>query len=754
MRRNLPLLTTLATLAFALAAPAAQAVVAPPQILASWVTTVSASSANLRAEINPRELPTSYRFEYTTEADFLANEFDNALRVPAGPEAQIASGDSPVAVVQHPNGLELDTAYRFRVVATNSEDEVVGPTRSLRTDESTPVFSLPDNRRWEMVSPTEKNGGEIQGFGAVFAGGVLQAAVQGGAVTYTSTSSFGAPPGSPGASQYVSTRSGSSWTTDNVTTPMLSGSYPESPTSGVPFQLFSDALDGGLVSNGRRCRSSAPEACPVENPPLPGSGAEAGYRNYYVRSSDGSYHAVLTSADISDLQLGPAGFEVAFAGATPDLGHIVISTCAALTQGSTEVPGSPGECNEAKQNLYEKSGSELRQINTTPGAALAAQGRAISTDGSRVYWTNGANLYLREGAVNKQVDESKGGGGTFETAGSDGSIAYFSKASHLYRYLVAGGAVEDLTPSGGLKGVLGTSADGAYVYYVTVAGLFLEHGGTVTPIASEVAEDSYPPTTGTARVSDDGTHLAFVSSATDLAPYDNRNATSGEPEPEVYLFTAPGAPGAGIVCASCNPTGERPIGAAALRGASANGTGPFAPHSYKPRALSTSGDRLFFESADALVVQDTNDDRDVYEWEAPGAGTCMRPSGCIGLISSGRTAPSTFVDASADGADAYFLTAATLVTADPGVVDVYDARVDGGFPDPAKGIPCFGDACQPLPPEPEDPTPGTLRLKKSGNLPPPVPKKPLRCKKNQVKRFGKCKKKKPDKRAHKKRSHR
>ena len=43
------------------------------------------------------------------------------------PKRRSASGNSPVAVVQHPDGLELDTAYRFRVVATNSEGEVVGP---------------------------------------------------------------------------------------------------------------------------------------------------------------------------------------------------------------------------------------------------------------------------------------------------------------------------------------------------------------------------------------------------------------------------------------------------------------------------------------------------------------------------------------------------------------------------------------------------------------------------------------------------
>ena len=74
----------------------------------------------------------------------------------------------------------------------------------------------------------------------------------------------------------------------------------------------------------------------------------------------------------------------------------------------------------------------------------------------------------------------------------------------------------------------------------------------------------------------------------------------------------------------------------------------------------------------------------------------------------------------------------------PAAIDVYDARVGGGFPLPPSAVPCFGDACQPLPPEPDDPTPGTERSKTSGNLPTPPPKKPLKCKKNQVKKFGKC----------------
>ena len=66
------------------------------------------------------------------------------------------------------------------------------------TDEALPSFSLPDNRGWEMVSPIEKNGGEIQSFGGNLGGGVIQAAAQGGAFTYTSASSFANAQGAPG----------------------------------------------------------------------------------------------------------------------------------------------------------------------------------------------------------------------------------------------------------------------------------------------------------------------------------------------------------------------------------------------------------------------------------------------------------------------------------------------------------------------------------------------------------------------------
>ena len=730
---------------FGLAAPAAHAAgETRPIVKGSWPAAVGATTVTLRAEIDPGGLATTYLFEYTTEASFRSKGFNEATKIP---QTGISIGTG--SVQQRLGGLEPDTGYRFRAIATNNLgiNEVIN-VRAFRTDEPAPLFALPDNRGWELVSPVDKNGGDIQSFGGNRGGGVIQAAAQGDAITYTSASSFADAQGSPGPNQYVSTRGDSVWATANITLPMLSGTYPEAPDSGVPYQLFSADLAGGLVSNGRRCRTSAVTQCPVENPPLPGSGAPAGYRNYYVRSGTGSFKALLSTTNLATLALDSSHFELAFAGATPDLAQVILSTCAALTPGATEVPGPGGECDPAKPNLYRKSGTTLTLINPTPGAALAAQSRAISTSGSRVYWSNGTNLYLYDAGVTKQVDAAQGGGGTFETASADGSLAFFSKGGHLYRYAAATGVASDLLPAGDVLGVLGTSEDGAYLYYRTAAGLFLNRNGTNTLISAQVDPASTPPTTGNARVSADGRRLLFVSDA-ELTTYDNRNLKTGVAEPEVYLFAAPGTAGAGTVCVSCNPSGERPLGPASLPGASPNGAGLNAPHAYRPRVLSADGKRVFFDSFDALAVQDTNGDRDVYQWEAQGSGSCTRPGGCTSLISSGRAeGGASFLDASADGSDAFFLTDGSLVPTDTGAVDVYDARIDGGYPFSTPVIPCFGDACQALPPSPESPTPGSQRSRASGNLP-PATFKPLRCKKNQVKKLGRCVKKK--KRNHHKR---
>lgn len=697
MRPRLAILLTLVLAGLATATPAEAAVA--PAVTDTWVAKVGTTSVELHGEIDPGEAATNGRFEYIADDAFQANlaatpprdPFTGAVETPVGGKA-IPAGSVPVEIKQAVGGLHPGTTFHFRVVASNSEGTDVGPPRTftLRIAEES---SLLDGRGWEMVSPVDKNGGEIQAPGGVFGGGVFQAAAGGGSIAYSSLSSFGSGQGSPGASQYISSRGSDGWTTANVTTPTLAGAFgPE--LDGVPYQLFSGDLARAVILDPQRCETAP---CP---------------RRYQLRqSSTGS------------LAPSPAATDLDLAGANAGLTHTVLSTAG---------------------NLYTWSGGSLSPVNLlpgdsapTPGATLAAQSAgSISDGGTRVYFYLGGNLYLRDGAQTVQVDQAAGGEGSFQAATADGGIAYFLEAEHLYRFTVASGTATDLTPGGGAIGALGASSDGSYLYYLTGDGLYLRHAGLTTRVADGADASDYPPSVGTARIAANG-NLVFLSSAS-LTEAD----TGGFPE--VYLYRP--SPG-GLTCVSCNPTGARPLGPSAIPGAVANGRATDATRIYKPRVLTAGGDRVFFESDDALVLTDTNARRDVYEWEAGGVGSCASSAGCLGLVSSGRAeGDASFLDASADGNDAFFLTAGSLVETDPAGADVYDARVGGGFPVPPKPIVCEADNCQVVPEEPDNPASGTGFFRPEGNPPVSFPK----AKKHHCKKKHRCKK---NKKGHGKRRH-
>ena len=722
--------------------PGAALAAGPPQVVSVTVEAVTASSAVLRGQANPNGLTTTFRFEYLSEAAYQANlkaepssdGFKGAALAPANGAGFVGSGTSTAPVSQQLSKLAASTTYRYRLVVKNSAGEDQSAVSAFATQAATNAFNLLDGRAWEMVSPLDKGGGSIPPPATLFGGGDFQASASGEQVTFSSPFSFAGGVGAPPLSQYLAIRSSSGWQTQNLSPPLLSGSYGDHP-DGAPYRLFSADLSRGLLSNGERCRGNAGGECPVANPPLPGSGAPAGFRDYYLRSGSG-FASLLSTAALNNTDRTSAEFELTLAGATPDLAHVVLSSCAALTGDATEVP-PPGDCSAAAQNLYAWSGSGLVALNflpgetsTTPGAELAAQGGAISTDGSRAYFTLGGALYLREGNTTKLLPETSGGGAAFQITSADGAIAYFTKGSHLYRYSASAQTSTDLTPAGGVLGVLGASADASHVYYATTAGLFGWNAGTSSEISpGPISAANYSPTaaTGTAHLSADGAHLLFSSTAS-LTGYPN----SGKAE--LYLYGPPKSGGAArLLCVSCKPTGETARGSASVPGTVPNGTTLI----YRPRVMSAGGSRVFFESEDSLSVQDTNNRRDVYEWEALGEGTCVVDPGCVQLISAGRSSqPSTFIDASADGSSAFFLTDESLVSTDPGSTDIYVARTGGGYPSPPGGIHCDGDACQVLPGAPDDPTPGT-QVPGSANPPvhfPKAHKKPHKPKKGKGKK--------------------
>ncbi len=232
------------------------------------------------------------------------------------------------------------------------------------------------------------------------------------------------------------------------------------------------------------------------------------------------------------------------------------------------------------------------------------------------------------------------------------------------------------------------------------------------------------------RVSGDGLHATFMSRAR-LSDYDNTDAGgSGEPAAEVFLYDAAEAE---LRCASCNPSGARPqgenVGTTLLPVWVAAQIPGWATQWHPSRVLSADGSHLFFESFEGLVPRDGNGKLDVYQWqEAHGKAECIAAGaeryvqaseGCLSLISSGTSAgDAEFLDASASGSDVFFRTASSLIGADYGLVDIYDARVGGGFEEgEEEKKECEGEACQSPPAPPARQTPSSAVFEGEGDMP-------------------------------------
>ncbi len=360
---------------------------------------------------------------------------------------------------------------------------------------------------------------------------------------------------------------------------------------------------------------------------------------------------------------------------------------------------------------------------------LGARYESAATDGSRVIYTIGGDLYEAD------IEEIGGQMASVPQQIAKGVISVIGASEDAQRIYFA--SKEVLT--GAEQNSEGDSAvaDKANLYlyekgagFEFVATLVGWDTDTYARGNAELSPLARTPGKRTSRVSPDGMHAAFTSIAS-LTGYDNADANSGEPDAQVYLYDAASGE---LACASCNPSGARPKGGRIRNPVNTTDKGDWAAalipgwsnHLQPTRALSDDGGRLFFEAFDALLPRDTNGRKDVYQWEAPGSGDCTEESssfseqneGCISLISSGESpVDSEFLDASPSGADVFFLTQSSLVNWDPSLADVYDARVDGGLPGPAVPPPaCEGEACQGPVAPPNDPTPASSTYQGPGNV--------------------------------------
>ncbi len=623
---------------------------------------------------------------------------------------------------------------------------------------------LPDGRAWEMVSPSDKNGADIAGIEGDNGGGVVQASSDGQAITYVSFGSFAEPQSALIGSQYVAgRRAGTGWLAQNISL-KASSQTVHFGGLGIPYDAFSPDLSLGLVYGGSRGGSGASR--PVESPPLAGApeGYEDYYLNDLTDDSLQSLLTSAPNLPPGEFLMeflgsNPSISDVVVRSSADLETHAPV---APETRNLYEWEKSTGKFRLV--NVLPDGTPETAHL-VTLGSSTGAQDRTISEDGSRVIWSGNGNLYTTEGLGSGppktlQADAPEGEG-KYLTASSDGTKIFFADSYKLTEDSTAsGGGYGDLyrfepdapessgltdlvvdheDPGGAeVQGVLGASEDGSYVYFVAngvlapgasrgncrpgrsdpeeTCNLYLWHEGEGMRFIAVLSSDDesntnfnalgvpfdWAPRLGkrTARVSSDGTSILFMSERS-LTGYNNtvsvgnscgmdasKNLLPAQCQ-EVFLYEADPHR---LTCVSCNPSGARPIGPSSIPG----GTNfRLTRGQYQSRTLSegVTGGRVFFDSADALVPQDTNGREDVYEYE----------NGHVYLLSDGQEAGgSSFLDASVNGSDVFFITRSQLVDQDTDqLVDLYDARAPHapgeavGFPSPPPPTACEGEDCRP-----------------------------------------------------------
>ncbi len=126
---------------------------APPSVTTLGSADRSDTSARLRATVDPNGAATTYHFEYGP----LGGPLDLRAPVPAG---ALNDGNTPVLIAENVSGLSPETAYEYRIVATNESGTSHGNVVQFET-ESKPgpdVLEGPE-RRYELVSPADKIAG-------------------------------------------------------------------------------------------------------------------------------------------------------------------------------------------------------------------------------------------------------------------------------------------------------------------------------------------------------------------------------------------------------------------------------------------------------------------------------------------------------------------------------------------------------------------------------------------------------------------
>lgn len=634
--------------------------------------------------------------------------------------------------------------------------------------------ALPDCRAYELLTPVVKTGakdmfGNTGGVGGATSD-VGYPSEDGDKFLIDTTASFGAG-GASGENSYLFSRGPTGWTLTSLAAAGLG-------VQSLAPEIY-DPLAFSQVGVSDRVESEAdPSADRLTNLVGPPGGPYTTIDSYppsepalMVGASSDLSHVIMESAN-HELASGDTGQDsgsrALYEWTGGQLRLVNVNTDGSLVSpcGATlgQNPGFPGGYHDAVSN----DGSKIFFTAPEPTASGAGCWDGALSNPPQLYMRLDAATTVDLSAPEPGVSDPDGlQSAVYVGASADGSKVFFLTQTELtaddtthdpelYEYNTDASTKPLTRISRGVSGtadgdvqfVPAISSDGSTVYFTadgqlapgapTVSGKQVNlyrydtDTATTTYIAT-VGKEDYPSTAavkwypkpyldevGLAVNADwyttpDGRFLVFATTQ-DVTGYDstaaagancpNYNGGSGGNGRcyEIYRYDAATNT---IACVSCNPSGAAPTSNARFARSALRADNPAgAP----PRPVSEDGSYVFFDSADALVSQAGSGVIHVYEWH----------EGVISLISAaGDPDDSFFLGSDADGSNVFLGTHAQLLPQDTdGSGDLYDARIDGGFAQPATTA-CVGD-CQSAPQAPPTfATPATLTFDGGGNLTPP-----------------------------------
>jgi hypothetical protein len=327
---------------------------------------------------------------------------------------------------------------------------------------------------------------------------------------------------------------------------------------------------------------------------------------------------------------------------------------------------------------------------------------------------------------------------------------------------ISGGGLGDATPgvSAAVAGVLGVSEDGSHIYFAcsgvlttlpnglgqvasasldsgseNVYGYDTETGETrfvaTLPAAdtqlwgTEVYEASGSSNIRLVQTTPDGRYLVFSTYA--------KLITSG-PEADTdevqdvyrYDFATGALLRVSIGHDGASSNGNAPADNAVLGPEDDGSEGASPSANSATRTISENGETIAFMTAEPLQDTDAVSDAATTSCASGGVVTIGGPgceiyvwhAGSVSMVSDGEDPVGVLYGGmSPSGADIFFQTRTELVRQDTDALgDIYDARVDGGFPAPTPESSCAGETCQGSPSAtPTFTAPGTASFTGSAN---------------------------------------